>query len=190
MRVLSLLYPHLGHSSLSPKITIYARSQLEMLTKVGNTGREASDKKALLYKQQKHSSSRNTGKKASLYKQRQRERVGWEEKGQEKWTADSEEQLSCPRKCRPLLPTLRCPSKCKQLLPNLPKKVETMGPSSQEVEESSMERLSENEVKEGNSMAPVMAPGSSERLADQFLMLGLPLESEVSAKMHQEYYHH
>ena len=57
-----------------------------------------------------------------------------------------------------------------------------MGPSSQEVEESSMERLSENEVKEGNSMAPVMAPGSSERLADQFLMLGLPLESEVGAK--------
>ena len=53
-----------------------------------------------------------------------------------------------------------------------------------------MERPSENEVKEGNSMAPVMAPGSSERLADQFLMLGLPLESEVSEKMHQEYYHH
>ena len=80
--------------------------------------------------------------------------------------------------------------KCRQLLPWLPKKVETMGPSSQEVEESSMERLSENEVKEGNSMAPVMAPGSSERLADQFLMLGLPLESEVSEKMHQEYYQH
>ena len=57
-----------------------------------------------------------------------------------------------------------------------------MGPTSQEDEESGMERLSENEVKEGHFVAPVLAPGSSERLADQFLMLGLPLESEVSAK--------
>ena len=52
-----------------------------------------------------------------------------------------------------------------------------MGPS-QEVVTSSMERPSENEVKVGS----VIAVGNSERLADQFLMLGLPLESEVCKK--------
>ena len=40
---------------------------------------------------------------------------------------------------------------------------------------SEMETPSENEAKQGH----FMAPGSSERLADQFLLLGLPLESEV-----------
>ena len=49
-------------------------------------------------------------------------------------------------------------------------------PSENEVNQSSeMERSTENEVKQGH----IMAPGSSERLADQFLLLGLPLESEV-----------
>ena len=51
-----------------------------------------------------------------------------------------------------------------------------MGPSEEtDSKSSSMESSSENEVKQG----PFMAVGSSERLADQFVLLGLPLESEV-----------
>ena len=53
----------------------------------------------------------------------------------------------------------------------------TMG-TSLEDETSSMEGPSENGVKQRNTISV----GNSERLADQFLMLGLPLESEVCGK--------
>ena len=50
-----------------------------------------------------------------------------------------------------------------------------MGPSEEADCRSSVESPSEKEVRKGH----FMAVGSSERLADQFLLLGLPLESEV-----------
>ena len=53
--------------------------------------------------------------------------------------------------------------------------VQTMGPSEEADCRSSVESPSEKEVRKGH----FMAVGSSERLADQFLLLGLPLESEV-----------
>ena len=66
--------------------------------------------------------------------------------------------------------------------------MQTMG-ASQEGETSSMERPSEIEAKVEN-VKPCMAVGDSERLADQFLMLGLPLESEVCKQFndYQDFY--
>ena len=91
MRVLSLSDLRLGHSS--PLLTIYAQIQLEMLTKVGNTGREASEKKAAEIQQ---------ARKPCCTSNSSRERRSESRKGKrsEQEVRDSEEQLSRAGKCR------------------------------------------------------------------------------------------
>ena len=57
-----------------------------------------------------------------------------------------------------------------------------MAPPSQEAESDGLENLSEKE-ENLTSTSIAVGLGDSERLADQFLTLGLPLESEVCKKV-------